>query len=165
MSGVSSSTGSGAGRHERMIGALVPPATRRVSPAVPLVDAMLPRLALPTDVGPGSVLLDQARLDASGRFSARNLLRVLSWLPGHRVDAAVAGEAVVFGGSETGRQQVGSRGELTVPAAARSLAGFDRGAPVVLVAVADRDLLIVHSHALLVRLLVEFYAAEHGDDR
>jgi hypothetical protein len=60
---------------------------------------------------------------------------------------------------------VGSRGELAVPAAARSLAGFDCGAPVVLVAVADRDLLIVHSHALLVRLLIEFYAAEHGDDR
>ena len=165
MSGVSSSTGSGAGRRERMIGALVPPATRRVSPAVPLVGAMLPRLALPAGVDSGSVLLDQARLDASGRFSARNLLRVLSWPPGHRVDAAVVGEAVVFGGSVTGRQTVGSRGELAVPAVARSLAGFDPRSPVLLVAVADRDVLIVHSHALLVRLLVEFYAAEHGDDR
>jgi hypothetical protein len=145
-----------------MIGALVPPATRRVSPAVPLVEAMLPRLALPVQVDSGSVLLDQARLDASGRFSARNLLRVLSWLPG-RVDAAVVGEAVVFGGAVTGCQMVGSWGELAVPAAARSLAGFDRGSPVPLVAVADRDVLVVHSHALLVRLLVEHYASEYGD--
>ena len=148
-----------------MIGALVPPATRRVSPVVPLVEVMLPRLALPVGVGPGSVVLDQARLDDSGRFSARGLLRGLSWLPGHRVDAAVVGEAVVFGGSVTGRQMVGSRGELAVPAAARALAGFDRGSPVLLVAVADRDVLIVHSHALLIRLLVEFYAAEHGHGR
>jgi hypothetical protein len=81
MSGVDSSTASGAGRRERMIGALVPPATRRASAAVPLVQAMLPRLALPAEVDSGSVLLDQARLDASGRFSAWNLLRVLSWLP------------------------------------------------------------------------------------
>ena len=165
MSGVGSSAGPSAGRREQMIGALVPPAIRRVSPSVPLVEAMLPRLALPAEVDSGSVLLDQARLDASGRFSARNLLRVLSWLPGHRVDAAVVGEAVVFGGSMTGRQAVGSRGELAVPAAARALAGFDRGSPVLLVAVADRDVLIVHSQALLVRLLVEYYAAEHGDDR
>jgi bifunctional DNA-binding transcriptional regulator/antitoxin component of YhaV-PrlF toxin-antitoxin module len=65
----------------------------------------------------------------------------------------------------TGRQTVGSRGELAVPAAARALAGFERGSPVLLVAVADRDVLMVHSHALLGPLLVEFYAAEHGDDR
>jgi hypothetical protein len=149
MSGVGSSAGPGAQRREQMIGALVPPATRRVSPVVPLVEVMLPRLALPTDINRGSVVLDQARLDASGRFSARNLLRGLCWLPGHRVDAAVVGEAVVFGGSVTGRQTVGSRGELAVPAAARTLAGFDRGSPVLLVAVPDRDVLIVHSYALL----------------
>jgi hypothetical protein len=70
---------------------------------------------------------------------------------------------MLFAGSVTGRQAVGSRGELAVPAAARSLAGFDRGAPVMLVAVAERDLLIVHSHALAVRLLLEFCATEHGD--
>ena len=164
MSGVGSSVRPDSGHREQMIGALVPPATRRVAPAVPLVEAMLPRLALPTDVECGSALLDQARLDASGRFSARNVLRALSWLPGHRVDAAVVGEAVVFGGSVTGRQAVGSRGELAVPAAARSLVGFDRRSPVLLVAVAGQDVLVVHSQALVVRLLVEFYASEHGDE-
>jgi hypothetical protein len=102
--------------------------------------------------------VDVASLDASGRFSARPLLRALRWLPGHRVDAAVVGDAVVFGGSVTGRQVVGSRGELAVPAAARALVGHD--CRVVLVAVVDQDLLVVHSHAAIVGLLAEHYARQ-----
>jgi hypothetical protein len=90
----------------------------------------------------------------------------LGWRPGHRLDAAVIVDAVVFGSSATGRQIVESRGELAVPAAARSLAGLEDGSAVVRVAVVDQDLLVVHSHAAVVRLVAGHYAdqaAEQGD--
>jgi hypothetical protein len=104
MSGVGSSSGPGTGRPEQLIGALIPPATRRTAPAGPLVVPTLPRLRLPAATEPESLLLDMASLDGSGRFCAHRLLRELGWLPGHRVDVAVVADAVVFGGSATGRQ-------------------------------------------------------------
>jgi hypothetical protein len=73
MSGVGSSAGSDAGRAEQLIGALVPPAARRSAPVVPLVAPMVPLLGLPAGAGSSSLLLDMARLDASGRFCSRGL--------------------------------------------------------------------------------------------
>lgn len=165
MSGVSSSSGLDAGRAEQVVGALIPAGTRRATPTAPLITAMLPLPVLPPVDGSSSFLLDMARLDASGRFSSRGLLRALGWLPGHRVDTVVAGDAVVFGGSATGRQMVGCRGELAVPAAARSLIGLTEDVRVVVVATVDPDLLLVHSHATVVRLLAEHYTAQMAGDR
>ena len=54
-----------------------------------------------------------------------------------------------------GRHAVGSRGELTLPTAARTLAGLAADAQIVLVAVPAWDLLIVDPPVLLVRLLAE----------
>jgi hypothetical protein len=96
-------------------------------------------------------------MDASGRFCSRALLTALAWPPGHRVDLNVGVEAVVIGRCTTGRQVVGGRGELTLPIAARTLAGLDAAAQVVLVAVPGRELLIVHPPTLIVRLLTEHY--------
>jgi len=163
MRGVGSSGGSGSGRREQLIGALIPPVVRRSAPPVPLVAPMLPAFGLPTAVA-GSLLLDVSRLDASGRFCARGLLQTLGWGPGHRVDLAVVGDAVVIGGSVTGRQAVGCRGELAVPAAARSLSGLAGDARVVLVAAVDQDVLVVHPHATVLRLLAGHYAQQACED-
>jgi bifunctional DNA-binding transcriptional regulator/antitoxin component of YhaV-PrlF toxin-antitoxin module len=124
---------------------------------------MLPALGLPT-ADAGFLLLDMSRLDASGRFCARALLQALGWGPGHRVDLAVAGDAVVIGGSVTGRQTVGSRGELAVPAAARSLTGLAGDARVVLVAAVDQDVLVVHPHATVLQLLADHYAQQASEN-
>jgi bifunctional DNA-binding transcriptional regulator/antitoxin component of YhaV-PrlF toxin-antitoxin module len=97
--------------------------------------------------------------------SVRGLLQALGWGPGHRVDLAVAGDAVVIGGSVTGRQTVGSRGELAVPAAARSLTGLDGDARVVLVAAVGQDILVVHPQAAVVRLLAGHYAQQASEDQ
>jgi len=162
MGGMGSPASLGRGRPEQLIGALIPPATWRPGPAAPLVAPMLPRMRLPVDAVPEALLLDMASLDASGRFSARRLLRELGWLPGHRVDAVVVGDAVVFGGSATGRQSVGGRGELAVPASARSLTGLEYDNKVVLVAAMSQDVLVVHSRRAVARLLAEHYGRQAG---
>ena len=157
MNGMDPSAEPVAARPERLIGALVPPSTRRSAPALPLEVPALPRLELPADARAEPLLLDVARMDASGRFCSRALLTALAWAPGHRVDLRIGVEAVVIGTCGAGRQAVGSRGELTLPMSARTLAGLDADAHVVLVAVPGRELLIVHPPTLIARLLTEHY--------
>lgn len=166
MSGMGSFGKAAAPRPERLIGALVPPAIRRPAPPIPLKMPALPRLSLPADARSEALLLDVACLDASGRFCSRFVLTALAWSPGHRVDLRVGVDAVVIASSAVGRQAVGGRGELTLPVAARMMAGLTMEARVVLVAVPARDLLIVHPPALVARLLAGHYGRqpERHDD-
>ena len=162
---VGSSVVSSAGRTEQMIGALIPPVTRRRRPSPPLIVPELPRLGLPAEDGRASLLLDMANLDGSGRFSARGLLRALGWMPGRRIDLAVVEEALVIGSSPTGQHTVGARGEIAVPGSARALLGLESDHRVVLVAAPERGVLVVHPHAQVAQLLAEHYRGQaRGDD-
>ena len=71
---------------EQLIAALVPVQRPRRAP-VPAPQAVLPARR-PTVAPP--LLVDVARLDRSGRLSARGLLRALAWPPGHRQGIAWA---------------------------------------------------------------------------
>jgi hypothetical protein len=77
----------------------------------------------------------------------------------------VVGDAVVIAGSITGRQAVGGRGELAVPAAARSLTGLAGDARVVLVAAVEQNVLVVHPQAIIVGLLADHYAQQASEDQ
>ena len=79
---------------EQLIAALVPVQRPRRAPVprprrapVPAPQAVLPARR-PTVAPP--LLVDVARLDRSGRLSARGLLRALAWPPGHRQGIAWA---------------------------------------------------------------------------
>jgi hypothetical protein len=119
--------------HERLISVLVPGPIERPQPSPPPLPA-LPPLRLPTDAAPDAALLDLARLDRSGRVHARPLLDALGWGAGHPVDIAVVAGVLVVGSKLGGLHVVGSRGVLTLPAAARSMCGIEPGVPVVLLA-------------------------------
>jgi bifunctional DNA-binding transcriptional regulator/antitoxin component of YhaV-PrlF toxin-antitoxin module len=135
---------------ERLIGIVVPrPLPRPVPP--PAVLPVLPARHLPED--PDGVLLDVARLDRSGRLSARGLLRALGWTSGHRVAIDVIDGAITITSSVTGRHGVDRRGDLAVPAAARHLCGIRAGQAVVLAAYPPVGVIVVHPAATVVRLL------------
>lgn len=160
MIGMGSSGSTGAGRPEQLIGTLVPPTTRRITPPVPLQVPALPRLGVPGLARSELFLVDVARLDTSGRFCARSLLASLAWQAGRRVEVRVGVDAVVFGSCVAGGQVVGSRGELTLPVSARLLAGLDARARIVLIAVPTDGLLIVHPPTLIAHLLAEHYGRQ-----
>jgi hypothetical protein len=149
-------------RDEQLITALVParPAAGRRTPA-PL--PMLPALGLPTGTEPADLLVETARLDASGRVSARGLFRALGWGPGHRVDIAVTDGVLVVGSTLAGLHAVGDRGELGLPAAARRMCRITPGPPVLLVAALPHDVLLVHPAHLVAGLLADWYASRAGD--
>ena len=166
---VGSPAASSTGRTEQMIGALIPPAARRSRSPSPLIVPELRRPELPADEAFESLSLDMARLDGSGRFAARTLLRILGWVPGQRVDLTVVGDAVVISSSSSGRHAVGARGEVAMPEAARALLSLECDHRVLVVAASQHGVLVVHPHALVARLVAEHYRrqpqARDGDDR
>jgi hypothetical protein len=165
MSAMDPPAGGAADPGERLIGALaLPPARRcRMAPITILV-AALPALTPPTAGDPDPLLLDMARLDVSGRVSARGVLRALGWGAGHRIDLVVVGGAIVIGSSRSGRHVIGGRGDLGLPARARQLCGISPDAPVVLAASVRQAVLVVHPASVVAQLLAEHYAGQAGRD-
>jgi hypothetical protein len=144
---------------EQLIGALVPsPISRRRPSPAPL--PLLPARHLLA--GSDAPVLDMARLDRSGRLSARALLRTLGWRPGRRVDIDVVDGAMVIVSAVSGQPAVGTRGELALPTTARQLCGMKPGPPVVLAAYPPLDLLVIHPVSTVARLLREFHACLAG---
>ena len=141
---------------------LVPGMIERPPPSPPPLPT-LPSLRLPTDAAPDAALLDTARLDRSGRVHARPLLDALGWGTGHRVDIAVVSGVLVIGATPGGLHAVGSRGVLTLPAAARSMCSIEPGVPVVLLASPGQNLLVVHPASTITRLLAQHHARLEGD--
>jgi bifunctional DNA-binding transcriptional regulator/antitoxin component of YhaV-PrlF toxin-antitoxin module len=157
------------GHAEQMIGALIPPATRRPAKTGPLLAPEPRRLELPAGADADSLDLDIAQLDGSGRLSARGLLRDLGWNPGHRLDLTVVGDIVIAGSSPTGRHCIGARGDLAIPGSARMLLGLEPGHRVVVVSAPRQGVLLVHPHALIAALLASYYDEQprgrEGDGR
>lgn len=138
------------------IAPLILPGRPRPRPAVLGVAGLAPHRPATSDHE--TLLLDVARLDASGRFTSRPLLRTLGWTAGHRIGLQVHADAVLLTAQTAGQLHVGSRGELAIPAPARTMAGLDDDPSVVLVAVPDRATLIVHPPHLVTALLTAHYA-------
>jgi hypothetical protein len=121
----------------------------------PAVLPVLPARHLPTD--PDSALLDVARLDRSGRLSARGLLRAMGWASGHRMAIDVVNGAITITSSAAGRHAVDRRRTFAVPAAARHLCGIGADQAVVLAAYPSVGLIVVHPVATVVRLLTDHH--------
>jgi bifunctional DNA-binding transcriptional regulator/antitoxin component of YhaV-PrlF toxin-antitoxin module len=149
-------------RDEQLITALVP-ARPAGPPPAPAPLPMLPALGLPAGTQPGDLLVETARLDASGRLTGKALLRALGWGSGHRVGIAVTDGVLIVGSAPSGLHVVGDRGELALPAAARRMCGITPGPPVLLVAALPRDVLIVHPAHLIAQVLADWYTGRVGD--
>ncbi|KAB1929934.1 hypothetical protein F8271_28000 [Micromonospora sp. ALFpr18c] len=78
-------------------------------------------------------------------MSAQQLLRALGWPPHHRIDVETRHGMLVICSASGGRHQVGSRGDLPLPANARHMCRIEPGQPVLLAAIVTHDLLVVLS--------------------
>ncbi|MFI6244429.1 hypothetical protein ACIBEF_31730 [Micromonospora sp. NPDC050795] len=66
--------------------------------------------------------------------------------------------------ADDGRHQVGSRGELPLPASARQMCRVEPGQPVLLAAFITHDLLVVHPVGTVARLLSDLHHQLSGGD-
>jgi bifunctional DNA-binding transcriptional regulator/antitoxin component of YhaV-PrlF toxin-antitoxin module len=108
-------------------------------------------------------LLGVAAVDHSGRVRDQLLITALGWQVGDRTDVEVLPDAVVIRRSPRGRFHVDSRGHVFLPAATRTLLGVAVGGRVVLLAVLDRDLLMIHPPSVVTALLAARYPVIGGD--
>ncbi|MFC4063495.1 hypothetical protein [Actinoplanes subglobosus] len=141
-------------RFDEPIAPLIPPALPPPQPAALDVGVLAPPAA------PHSpLLLDVARLGASGRFTSKALLRALGWQPAQPLALQLGDEAVVLTADPDGTLTVGTRGEIAVPAPARTMAGLDHSPTAALVADPDQATLTFHP----VSLLTAHYTRRPGD--
>ncbi|WP_088988727.1 hypothetical protein [Micromonospora chokoriensis] len=100
-------------------------------------------------------------------MSAQQLLRALDWSPHHRIDIQPRRGMLVIRSASDGRHQVGSRGDLPLPANAQHMCRIGPGQPVLLVAIVTHDPLVVHPVSTVVRLLADLHnhLAGAGNDR
>ncbi|MGI5185562.1 hypothetical protein ACQEVZ_55895 [Dactylosporangium sp. CA-152071] len=135
---------------EQMIATLIPAPLPRARPPRP----PLPQLPAPR-TGPeqAETHLDAGRLDPSGRISARALLHLLGWPPGHRVTFDITAGVITATSDPAGRHTIGATGLLAIPAPVRQLCHLAAGAVVVLLADPAHDLLLVYPARTVARLL------------
>ncbi|MEU0556576.1 hypothetical protein [Dactylosporangium sp. NPDC006015] len=134
-----------------MIAALIPAPLPRAHPPRP----PLPHLpALPA--GPDQVEphLNLGRLDPSGRISARLLLHLLGWPPGHRVTFDTTRSVITATSGPAERHTIGATGLLAIPSAIQQLCHLTAGDAVVLLADPGRDLLPIHPARTVAQFLV-----------
>ena len=139
---------------EQLIGALVPASVPRPRASAVAMPVLATRRR---PIGAEFPVLDTAWLDRSGRLSARDLMRVLGWAPGRRVSIDVVGDAVLVVSAAGGRDAVGGRGGLVLPAAVRQLCGIDSCRPVLLAAYVS-GIVVVHSIEAVARLVAGLHS-------
>ncbi|MCP2323430.1 hypothetical protein HDA40_001937 [Hamadaea flava] len=139
---------------EQPIAALIPAALPRARPEpAPVGD--LP----PTPQGDGDVTAYAcARLTPSGVIRAGKVLTALSWLPHDRVAFTVEHGCIVAALADHGGRPIGAGGSLVLPIAARRMCAILTGSQVLLAALPDAGLLVVHPIARIDRQL----ARRHG---
>jgi hypothetical protein len=106
-----------------------------------------------------------ARPDRSGRLSVRPLLAAMGWPPGHRLDITAVDGLLLVTSSAGGGQVVSPRGDLVVPAPARSWCGIAGGSLVVLAGYPAAGLVVIHPEHLVAVLLHDLDAHLPGGDR
>jgi hypothetical protein len=134
-----------------------------------LVPSPLPR-ALPPPIAmttlPASAVgcrVDAAQVDATGRICVGVLLDRLGWQQGQTFALDLAEQTVILRPSASSRHSVGARGTLTLPAAARRMAGILCGSMVIVSADMTTHSLYVYPETLVVELLAVLHAAVETD--
>jgi hypothetical protein len=133
---------------------------KRVPPGLPT----LPTVRLPEHGSADSLRMRSACLDDSGRLHNRALFKLLGWEPGYRVEVDVVTGGLAVYPTERGRYLLDARHGLSVPAAARRMAGIDHHNPVILVAAVRDRMLLVHSERFIAGLLRDHYQLLAGAD-
>ncbi|ROO60449.1 hypothetical protein EDC02_2329 [Micromonospora sp. Llam0] len=150
---------------EQFIGALIPtplPDRPRPRPApIPALPAPRPPATGPSE----EILIGTARPDHPGRVTERGLLRALRWDPGHPIDIHPHDGMLVIASTPAGQHAVGSRGELPLPASVRQMCAIVAGQPLLLAALIDHDLLVIHPASTVKRLLADLHTRITGGRR
>lgn len=147
---------SGCSMNERPVPLFVPPEGRESAPPV-----AIPVPPVPVTYPVPAFELGIATVNADGRVREKKLIVIvedLGWSPADRTRTTLVTDGIALRLAVGSGDQVDPRGQVLIPASPRALYGIAPGNRVVLVAVPDHEVLIVHSAAFVASLLAERYA-------
>jgi hypothetical protein len=131
------------------IAALIPAALQRPRPEPAPVGDLPPAPAPYAD----PAVFTLARPNPSGQISVRTLLSALDWGPGDRVTVTVEHGCIVVAAATQGGRSIGADGSLVLPVAARRMCAIADRSQVLVAALPDAGLLVVHPIAAIARHL------------
>lgn len=101
-----------------------------------------------------------AAVDRSGRVKEQVLVSALGWNAHDRLSTEISQDRVVLRRTSDGPFRIDSRQQVFLPAGNRALLGISTGDRVVLVAVPERDELIIHPVSVITDLLSAYYTEQ-----
>jgi hypothetical protein len=104
------------------------------------------------------VVPGMAAVDHSGRVRDALVVAALGWAPGERTEVRERTGALLVCRVAVGGAVIDARGRVFLPVAARAQLGIAVGERSLLVAVPERDLLVVHRVSVMAGLLAAHYA-------
>ncbi|MER5393097.1 hypothetical protein [Saccharopolyspora sp. NPDC002686] len=130
---------------EQIVTGLVPPEATDHGTSTPVGSGERRSLPLPVIARRREmpVTYGMARMDSSGRVSARPVLHTLEWPPGQSLTIRVTSGAVVLQPDAGGVHRLPGTPLITIPATARAAYGIHTGDCVLLVADPRRDMLLI----------------------
>ena len=114
----------------------------------------------------GQVLLGVAVVDRSGRVRDRVLMDALGWAGGERLSLDVLPGSLVLRPDVDGSIRLDGRDQVVLPAGPRALIGIESGQRVVLAALPDSGVLVVHPVETVAAWLADRYVdlLKHTDE-
>lgn len=106
-----------------------------------------------------TMLYDVDRVDESGRISNRDIVRVLGWHPGDRLDVIPALGGIVILSSPDGLLTVSAGPRILIPAAARRIHHIETGDHVLLAAAPEYGIVIIHTRQAVNDMLLRYHSA------
>ncbi|WP_447002467.1 hypothetical protein ACRAKI_22395 [Saccharothrix isguenensis] len=99
-------------------------------------------------------------LDHRGRLASRGMFRLLNWLPGTRLSGSAGRNYVVLKIVPDGQLVIDHRLRLRLPAALLRYCGMATGSSVMVVAVPDHNMLIIHPPLNVISMIRGFHAEQ-----
>lgn len=134
---------------------LPPPLAAR--PAVP--SDPLPLQRIPANSPHPPLTMTIAKIDHSGRIPAADVIAALNWAVHDRTYVSVSTDAIIVRRTTAKRpaKAIDSRRQLFIPAGARAQFGIRAGDRLLLVAIPDSAILLVHPIAMAAAILTNHY--------
>lgn len=113
----------------------------------------------------GPVQYRIAAVDHRGRMAEASLMRLLGWGPGEQVEVVEKSGIVLVHRHPRGSSSLTRRGHVQLPLATRRWCGVDAGDRLLLAAVPDFGVLLVHTMAALDDMVRSFHSTLRRDDK
>jgi bifunctional DNA-binding transcriptional regulator/antitoxin component of YhaV-PrlF toxin-antitoxin module len=116
---------------------------------------------LPRDA---SMMYDVARVDASGRVEIRDIIKILGWQSGDKLEMILTQGAIIIRPSSVGHFSLSRRPRIIIPLTARKRHTIEPGDHVLVAGAPNYDVLIVYPVQTLNEMIVHYHTTKAASE-